>query len=390
MSGYGFTTGTTGYDTEDRLVTWNRADNTLNKSWNLSLVGDWTSVTENTTTQSRTHGPTHELLTAAGQSVTTDTKGNITLLPAALRPSTNPLSLTWDQDNRLSSADVDNDSVADVSYQWDALGRRVARDDGTNVTIFVQSGQQTIADYLSGAAPASPTYTYYYASYIDEPVMRAGTGGLRYYHRGQQYSINALTNSSGSIVERYAYDAYGDVTITNASGSVRTSSSENNRYTYTGREWDEELGLYHYRARMYDAEAGRFCSRDPIGFFGSEWNLYEYTSGNPVVRFDPFGLDWLDCMGNCLREKNSTAEVVRKGTTATIGMRKVKLASLSRVQTQFVCKPIFNRIGTQCGRILNVSKNVCRKVVSRTVVVITIAEGALSWWDIANCQWECM
>ncbi|OYP36777.1 hypothetical protein, partial [Rhodopirellula sp. MGV] len=41
------------------------------------------------------------------------------------------------------SADVDNDSVADVTYQWDALGRRVGRDDGTTATVFVQSGQQT-------------------------------------------------------------------------------------------------------------------------------------------------------------------------------------------------------------------------------------------------------
>ena len=34
--------------------------------------------------QNRTHGPTHELLTAGGQTVNTDVKGNITLLPAVL------------------------------------------------------------------------------------------------------------------------------------------------------------------------------------------------------------------------------------------------------------------------------------------------------------------
>ncbi len=295
MSGYGFTTGTTGYDTEDRLVTWNRADNTLNKSWNLSLVGDWTSVTENATTQSRTHGPTHELLTAAGQNVTTDTKGNITLLPAALRPSTNPLSLTWDMDNRLSSADVDNDNTADVSYQWDALGRRVARTSNSTTTIYVQSGQQTIADYPSGAAPSSPTYTYYYASYIDEPVMRAGVGSLTYFHQNQQYSVVALTDANGNVKERYAYDAYGTPTITDGAGATRTSSVENNRYTYTGREWDEELGLYHYRARMYDAISGRFCSRDPIGFVGSPWNLYEYGNSGPMSGTDPSGKKFASC-----------------------------------------------------------------------------------------------
>ena len=162
--------------------------------------------------------------------------------------------MAWDFDNRMSSADVDNDGNFDVSYTFDALGRRVARDDGTNNAVYVQVGQQTIADYVSGAAASSPTYTYYYASYIDEPVMRVGSSGNRYFHRNQQYSVVALTDSSGSIKERYSYTAYGTPTIADASGSVQTSSVENNRYTYTGREWDEGLALYHYRARMYDPE----------------------------------------------------------------------------------------------------------------------------------------
>jgi len=67
------------------------------------------------------------------------------------------------------------------------------------------------------------------------------------------------------------------------------ATAEGNRYTFTGREWDEELELYHYRARMYDPLSGRFCSRDPIGFDGSKWNTYEYVSGSPLVSLDPTG-----------------------------------------------------------------------------------------------------
>ncbi len=290
MSGYGFDVGASGYDDEDRLVNWERADSALDQSWDLSLVGDWDSITENSATQNRTHGPTHELLTVASQSVTHDLKGNITSIPAVLRPGTDPLAMAWDFDNRLVSADVDDDSTADVFYKWDALGRRVYRDDGTTAQVFVQSGQQTIADYTATTAASSPTYTYVYASYIDEPVMRGGSGGLRYYHRDQQYSVTALTDGGGTITERYAYSAYGTPTITDAAGTIRTSSADNNRYTYTGREFDEVLGLYHYRARMYDSIAGRFCSRDPIGFNGSRWNLYEYGKGRPHKVVDPLGL----------------------------------------------------------------------------------------------------
>jgi len=69
------------------------------------------------------------------------------------------------------------------------------------------------------------------------------------YHRNQQFSIVGLTNAAGTLVERYTYTAYGTLSIHAPSGTSRSSSSYSNRYTYTGREWDPDLGLYHFRAR---------------------------------------------------------------------------------------------------------------------------------------------
>ena len=290
MSNYGFTIPTSGYDNEDRLVTYNRTSG-LSQSWNLSTVGDWNSVTTNGTAQSRTHGPTHELLNAAGQTVSTDVKGNITLIPAAMRANGQALAQTYDFDNRMVTADVGNNGSIEVSHKYDALGRRVSRTEASTTTVFALSGQQVICDYASGAAPATSTYRYVYASYIDEPIMRRATSGgaQLYYHRNQQYSIVAMTNSSGAVQERYAYTAYGVPTIANASGTVLTTSAINNRYMYTGREWDNVIGQYYYRARMYDAGLGRFCSRDPIEYDGSKWNLYEYCRCSPIVNLDPEG-----------------------------------------------------------------------------------------------------
>jgi hypothetical protein len=48
--------------------------------------------------------------------------------------------------------------------------------------------------------------------------------------------------------------------------------------------------LYYYRARYYDAKAGRFISKDPIGFGGEDANLFRYVENNPVNFIDPFGL----------------------------------------------------------------------------------------------------
>ena len=86
------------------------------------------------------------------------------------------------------------------------------------------------------------------------------------YQSNQQYSITAVTTSSGSVAERYAYTAYGQPTILDGSGSVLSGSAINNRYTYTGREWDQTLGLYHFRARWMSGIVGRFMGRDPIGY----------------------------------------------------------------------------------------------------------------------------
>ena len=283
MSGYGFTSAGTSYDDEDRFTGSARASGTFTQSWNLTKVGDWTSVTTNGTAQNRTN----ELLTACGQSLETDPKGIITLLPLNLTPQSSPLALQWDFDNKLKGADLGNNSSVDVNFQYNALGRRIARTGTGGSVVYVQHDQQTIADYPVGGIATTPTYRYVYASYIDEPVVRkaAGTSGtIHYYHRNQQYSITAMTTSTGAVAERYTYTAYGQPTILNASGTVLTSSAVGNRYTYTGREWDETLGLHHFRARWMSPLAGRFLGRDPIGYVDGE-NLFE-------CYFAMFGLDY--------------------------------------------------------------------------------------------------
>ena len=119
----------------------------------------------------------------------------------------------------------------------------------------------------------------------------------------QQYSILALTDSSGNVSERYAYTAYGQPTFLNASATVQSGSAAGNRYTYTAREWDATLGLHHFRARWMSGLTGRFLTRDPIRYRGSKWNLYELVNSQPLRRVDPFGLEgasYVSCCGGKL------------------------------------------------------------------------------------------
>ena len=194
--------------------------------------------------------------------------------------------------------DIDANGTADVNFQYDALGRRVARSGTGGSVVYVQMDQQTIADYPVGGAATTPTFRYVYASYIDEPVVRktAGTGGtLVYFHRNHQYSITALTTSAGSIAERYAYSAYGLPTILDASGTVLPTSNFSLRYSFTGREWDATLGLHHFRARWMSPSAGRFVTRDPIGYVGRSNGIYEYCGAFPLRALDPSGNLWVTC-----------------------------------------------------------------------------------------------
>ena len=67
-----------------------------------------------------------------------------------------------------------------------------------------------------------------------------------------------------------------------------------NEILFTGRWLDKSTNLYYYRARWYDAEDGRFVSKDPIGFDSGDWNLYRYVGNNSVRYIDSYG-NWKAC-----------------------------------------------------------------------------------------------
>ena len=91
-----------------------------------------------------------------------------------------------------------------------------------------------------------------------------------------------MTDSGGNVVKSYTYKSFGE--IYSESGTLVQP------FTFTGREYDPESGLYYYRARYYDPRAGTFLTRDPIGFAGGDVNLYRYVQNNSVNWMDPLGL----------------------------------------------------------------------------------------------------
>lgn len=104
-------------------------------------------------------------------------------------------------------------------------------------------------------------------AYVNEVVAyRQTVGGVvsTYYpHYNYLYSVAALTDSTGVVVELFQYTAYGKQIITDASMNVtRTKSAVGFDRGFTGYIIDHESSLLHARARPYSPTLGRFVGRD--------------------------------------------------------------------------------------------------------------------------------
>ncbi|MGH3054519.1 MAG: RHS repeat-associated core domain-containing protein, partial [Gaiellaceae bacterium] len=89
--------------------------------------------------------------------------------------------------------------------------------------------------------------------------------------------------SSGAIVQRRDYDAWGVVTA--------SSGSNTQALGYAGGLTDASTGLVRFGARDYDPAAGRWTAKDPVGFGGGSTNLMAYAAGDPIDLIDPTGTD---------------------------------------------------------------------------------------------------
>jgi RHS repeat-associated protein len=303
MSAHSWSTGASGYDAEDRLTNFDKNTyNAFDQFWTLTDVGDWSSNTFGGTAQVRTHSDAHEIATVASGTLTHDAKGNLTLDEASQ-------AYTWDQDNHLAAADTDNDSTDDVDYEYDALGRRVKKTTSSLTTIYISCTKQVqgrdrgqvLAEYEDGGSGYSLVRKFIYGSYIDEPLAMIDVDTsetLYYYHRNNNFNVVAITDSSGNVVERYTYTAYGQPLILTGAGTDSTwgtgddvtasYSSIDNPYTFTGRRLDEETGLMYYYARYYSTPLGRFISRDPLEYVDG-MSVYEYGRGVPTINHDAKG-----------------------------------------------------------------------------------------------------
>ena len=296
------------YDDAHRLKSFSEGT-TEDQNWTLDAWGNWEQFKYGgiATTQDRTFNDANETLTLGGwQNPVYDAAGNMTSVPDPANLSTTLLTLKYDAWNRV--VEVKRGSTVLAEYEYDGLHRRIVRttDPGTGSekeyhSYYNTSNQELEVREGSETAAALEQFVWH-PHYIDALAVRyydTGDDGsmdsaddVFYVTHDANYNVTSLIDTSENVLERYDYTPYGELLVRDAdfSDDADNVSDTENNYTYTGRKFDPESGLYYYRARYYSPNVGSFISRDPIGFAAGDPNIYRYVGNGPLSFTDPSGL----------------------------------------------------------------------------------------------------
>lgn len=225
-----------------------------------------------------TYNEANQLIKSSdGTTYAYDKNGNLKTKNTAGQKTT----YTWDDENHLVRIDYADGSNS--RYTYDGLGRRISKTDRQGKTVFYSYDGDHIAQVLDEQGKVLTNYVPGFA--IDHPYAVTQDGKTYYFLYDRLGSVIGLVDKQGSLVVSYRYDAWGNV--------VEKTGEVENAIRFTGREWDDESGLYYYRERYYDPMAGRFISRDPLPDLLKSipnQNKYIYVNNNPTNFTDPFGL----------------------------------------------------------------------------------------------------
>ena len=236
-------------------------------------------------TQSRTHNTANEILTLSGASIQQNAAGNITKAP---KPSGwgSAFILTYDAWNRLVKVKSGSSNVA--IYGYDGLSRRTIKTSGGTTRHYYYTQQWQIIEERVGTSTSPDRQFVWGLMALDNLILR-DRGTERFYAFGDYFSCTAIADTTGTVQERYGYNAFGQPLFMDASFTSQSSSVYQWETLFDSYRWDSETGFYQVRYRYLHPTLGRWLTRDPIRS-NDDFNLYLYCQNTPKGQLDPLGL----------------------------------------------------------------------------------------------------
>lgn len=192
------------------------------------------------------------------------------------------------------------DDGTEIEYAVDGFGRRIGKEvDGAIERGWVYGSQLGPVAELDALGAVQSRFVYGTRSHVPDYLVRGGaTYRLVSDDKG---SVRLVVDvATGVVAQAIEYDAWGVV--------VADSSPGFQPFGYAGGLYDPDTGLVRFGERDYDAAAGRWTSKDPIGFGGGDPNLYGYVGGDPVNAIDPEGTIIDSVTSTCSRSPLLCAE----------------------------------------------------------------------------------
>ena len=194
-------------------------------------------------------------------------------------------------------------------YDYDVLGnlRAVDLPDGTSIVYLVDGKNRRVGKVVNGTLEQGFLYKdalnpiaemdgsgnvvsrFVYGSKFNVPDYfesnkADGTTWKTYRiisnHLGSPRLV--VDTESGEVVQRMYYDEFGRV--------LEDTNPSFQPFGFAGGLYDADTGLVRFGARDYDAETGRWTTKDPIRFSAEDTNLYGYVMSDPVNYIDSNGL----------------------------------------------------------------------------------------------------
>lgn len=186
---------------------------------------------------------------------------------------------TYDVLGNLRQVTLPNGTV--IEYVIDGENRRIGKKvNGTLGQGFLYEDQLHIVAEVDSSGAVLARYIYGSKQNVPDYMVKDGeTYRIISDHLGSPRLV--IDTATGTIVQQMDYDEFGTVTLDTSPGFQP--------FGFAGGNYDRHTGLVHFGTRDYNAEAGRWTTKDSIGFRGHDSNLYGYIFEDPINFTDPDG-----------------------------------------------------------------------------------------------------